>query len=233
MLGDRSEVVTHEDIFPGKKRLKIYTERIEPTGQILLLGYDDYGNWIRTQSTGGQWQDGEYLDLANAPTMTINYFSSVIGVQFTTNPRNGNVYLYEVCPLGIERQIATYEYNIPIPVFRRSVLANIPNYGVPSPEQPGSQQPWNGHCVTALVKTRWVDVQCDTDYPQISNMGAMKAMLQYIYKRDNDKVQDGEAYRQLAITIMNAELKQYNGYASIKNINFMPKALVGSNGNLF
>src|ERR1700677_1276444 len=58
MLGDRSEVVTHEDIFPGMKRLKIYTERIEPAGQILLLGYDDYGNWIRTQSIGGQWQDG-------------------------------------------------------------------------------------------------------------------------------------------------------------------------------
>ena len=64
--------------------------------QILLLGYDDNEQWIRTL-VNGSYTDGEYLTLnaANPPT-TANYFSSIKGVQFTVTPRNGVVNLVEV-----------------------------------------------------------------------------------------------------------------------------------------
>jgi len=225
LLGDRSEVVVNQEIIPGGKRLRVYTERIETTGRILLLGYDDNGNWIRTQPIGGQWTDGEYLTLSNSPATTLNNFSQITGVQFDTTPRNGNTYLYSVDQNNVEMQLASYDYAVDVPVFRRSILGNVPSYQTDDGE-------WTGAFVSALVKTRFMPVIFDTDYPQIGNVAALKLILQYIYKRDNDKIQDAEMYRQDAIQILNDELKQYNGQGSTKTIQFLPRHLWGANSNL-
>jgi hypothetical protein len=221
LLGDRSEVPTNEDIIPGDKRVRVYTERIENKGRILILGYNDAGNWIRTQLPNGEWQDGEYVDLANAPATTHNIFASITGVQFDVTPRNGNTYLYSIDPSNNERQLATYDYSVEIPSFRRSILSGLPN---------GDGQ--NCECVTVLAKMRFIPVIFDTDYCQIGNISAMKSMLQYIYKRDNDKIQDAEMYKQNAIQILNDELKQYNGYGAKKMLDFGPRQVCAASRNL-
>jgi hypothetical protein len=231
IAGDRSEVVSQKEIpFGGGMKLRIYTERIEPTGRILLLGYDDAGNWIRTQKIGGKFTDGEYLDLSISPVTTLSNFANLTGVQFDFAPRNGNVYLYAVSPDNIECHIGTYDYAMEIPVFRRMILAGLPRWNVFNTED---NQEWTGECVTALVKTRFLPVRFDTDYPQISNISAMKSILKYIYKRDNNEIQEAAAYKEDAITILNKELTQYNGYGSRKTIQFLPRSVVGANNNLF
>lgn len=228
LVGDRSEVVLNHDLSGDPKRVKVYTERIETAGQILLLGVDENGNWVRTQDGDGAWVDGEYLDLTATPATSTKYFAppGPTGIQFTSTPRNGNVYLYSLDDAAEEIQLATYDYAVETPVMRRSIFTGFGNGRVNADEEARC------HCVTVLAKTRFMPVRFDTDYPQISNVAALKSMLQYIYKRDNGKPQEAEYYKQEAINILNNELKQYNGYGAKKVLPFLPRQLVGASRNL-
>lgn len=228
MLGDRTEVVLQQEVSAGQKKIQIFTERIETTGNILILGYDDNGNWIRAQRDG-VWQDGELLPLSGVQGQTtINYFSNVTGIQFDYTPRNGNVYVYQLDTLGNQVQLATYDYAVSTPVFRKSILAGLPN---PQFDQNSDGQP-RCQTVQALCKMRFMPVIYDTDYPQVSNIPALKCMLQYIYKRDADKLPEAKVYLEEAKTMINDELKQFNGYGSRKTINWLPFDVWASNKNM-
>ena len=228
MLGDRLETCVQQEISPGQKKLQVFTERIETVGNILLLGYDDNGNWIRTERDG-TWQDGELISLVgDQGKTTINYYSNITGVQFDSTPRNGNVYLYQQDTDGVQVQLANYDYAVDTPVFRKSILQGLPN---PRFDENTDGQP-RCQTVLALCKMRFLPVVLDTDYPQISNIAAMKLMMQYIYKRDSDKLQEAKVYLEEAKQMINDELKQYNGYGARKNINFLRYDVWAASKNL-
>lgn len=227
LLGDRQEVITSEDLRDTPVHLKLYTERIEGDVSVLLLGYDENNNWIRTQDGSGTWQDGEYLSLENltdSGVTSTKLFSALTGVQFTSVPRNGNTYLYQVDGDGVERQLATYDYAVKIPVFRRSALTGF-NWNRSEQER--------AVCLTALCRMRWMPIMADTDYTQISSISAWKEMLMYIYKRDNGKVAEAEAHKQEAINILNNQLSAFNGVGAKRVVNFGPRAILGAPSNLF
>lgn len=230
LLGDRSEHPSMNDINPGSKKLKVYIQRAEAAdSQVLLLGYDDENRWIKT-FVDGEWTDGEYVNLSTTPQTTTNFFSSLTGVQFFSNDRNGDTYLYEVDTLDAdsERWLSTYEYYEETPVFRRSILNGLPNRRLNDDEEDSHCQ-----CVIALVRMRFIPIQRDTDYLQISSLGSLKAILEYIYKRDNGKLQDAMNYKQEAINLLNAQLKQYNGYGAKKVMQFPKRAVIGAGRNVF
>lgn len=215
MLGDREEVCTQEDIVPSSKKVKAYSSLPEDNGtKILLLGYDDNNQWIRTIQSG-VYADGEYLILnASAPPTTVNFFSKITGVQFTTTPRNGLIYITELNTVNnIERTIGTYQYNEEIPVFRRSVLSGFNFVGT------------CGSCITGLVRLRFIPIMFDTDYMQISNISAIKDILLALQRRDDGDTQNAEIYRQSAMRSLDNELKQYQGVAPKKTVNFIKRNL--------
>lgn len=223
LLGDKQEVFTSEDFGPTNGYLRVFTERIESSGSIIFFGYDVSGNWIRTQDGSGVWRDGVYLalaDLTGTGITTPNLFSNFTGVQFTNIPRNGNVYLYHVDELGNQRQLATYDYSMKVPVFRRSILNCLPRHNEQSA------------CATILARMRWQNILSDTDFVQISSVSAWKEILMYLRKRDTGKISEAEAHKQEAINILNAELKQFNGFGAKRVFNWGPRQVYGAATNL-
>lgn len=226
LLGDRQEVCTQEDVSPGGgKKIKAYNQLGADDGtQIILLGYDDNQQWIRTQ-VNGVWTDGEYLTLnVTNPPITQNFFSSITGVQFSITPRNGYVNIAQVDTLNSDAEslISSYAYNESIPVYRRSILT-------------GFQYNWDNVCcntVTALCRLRWMPVYYDTDYIQIGNLVALKNMLISQQKRDNGKPQDAETYRTMAIRELNNELRSYQGLGPKKVVSVQARNLWSSGVNV-
>lgn len=228
ILGDRQEVCMQEDLRENST-LKVYTQRVESSGEIIIMGYDASNIWIRTETTPGSgiWRDGVYLDISNltgAGVSTSQVFSSVTGVQFTVNPRAGNVYLYAVNSILEERQLGSYTYSTKIPVFRKSILTGLPNR-----RDDGDDR---CTCVIIVAKLRFSPIQNPTDYLQITNEAALKCMLRAIFKRDNGKMGEYQELKAEAISLMNDTLKQYNGYGARKTFNFGPKSLLGTHRNM-
>lgn len=220
LLGDRQEVCTMEEVNPYAKRIKAYSSLPADDGtQIILMGYDDSANWIRTQQNG-VYVDGEYLTLNSYnPPQTVNFFSSITGVQFSTTPRNGDITITEVDTLNSnsERFLSTFSYSEAIPIYRRSVLTGFGNESCAT--------------VTALCRLRFMPIVADTDYLQIGNLSALKDMLISLQKRDNGKVQEAEEFRMRAIRSLNNELRSFQGVGPRKIVSAMRRDLwsVGTN----
>jgi hypothetical protein len=220
MLGDREEVCTFEDINGPNKKLMVYNSLPADNGvQVILLGYDQNNQWIRTLQDG-VYTDGEYLTCNTAsPPTTTNFFSSVKGVQFSTTPRNGVINLVGLDTMNAQqRTIASYQYNERIPIYRRSILSGA--------------QFSKCLCVVGLVRLRFVPIMFDTDYLQIGNLAALKSMLIALTKRDNGDAQNYLAFKKMATDALDNELSQYQGKAPKKIMNWQSRGLWGSAANL-
>lgn len=230
-LGDRDEVCTMQDITcGGGKHVKAYSSLPADNGaQIIIFGYDDNLNWIRTQQNG-TYVDGEYLTLnaTTAPT-TVNFFSGISGIQFSVTPRNGDVTITQVDTLNgnVETTLSTYGYNEAVPIYRRSILTGY-GQAVPDPDETTPCYP----ALTALCRMRFVPIIFDTDYLQIGNISALTEMLISLQKRDNGKIQDAEMFRQRAIRALDQELRQFQGVAPKKVVSFQNRSLWGCAPNL-
>lgn len=228
LLGDRAEVCTFVDVVPRNKKIKAYNSVVADNGTtITIYGYDDYNNEVRTL-VGGVWQSGETLTLnATTPPITSSYFSVITGIQFGTNPRNGDVIITQVDTqnLNAETWLSTYAYDEEIPVYRRSILTGLPTLG-------NTIDTAQCQTVTAYVRMRYMPIAKDSDYLQIGNISALKDMLISLQKRDADKLQDAEIYRQRALRALNNELNQYRGVAPRKIMSFQKRALWGSSPNI-
>lgn len=220
MLGDREEVCTFEDIVGANKKLKVYSTLLDDDGtQIILLGYDQNNQWIRTVQ-GGIYVDGEYVTLnAATPPTTTNFFSSIKGIQFSVTPRNGIINLVELDTIALtERTLSSYQYNEQIPIYRRSILSGTAF----------SQC----MCVEGLVRLRLMPIMFDTDYLQIGNLSALKDELLSLQKRDNSDLQNAEALHTRALRALDNELRQYQGQMPKKVISFQSRRLWGSAANV-
>ena len=220
ILGDREEVCTFEDVVGTNKKLKVYNSvPLDDGEKVLLLGYDQNDQWIRTLQDG-IYVDGEYVTLnAASPPTTTNFFTVVKGVQFSVTPRNGVINLVELdTSTSLERTIASYQYNERLPVYRRSILSGTAFSRC--------------MCVTGLVRLRFMPIISDTDYLQVGNLAALKTMLIALQKRDNGDLQNYASFQSAAIKVLDDELRQYSGIAPKKVISFQSRNLWGTSANV-
>jgi hypothetical protein len=220
ILGDREEVCSFEDIEgPDNKLMAGSSLPADDGAWIILLGYDQNQQWIRTLQNG-VYVDGEYLTLnAASPPTTANYFSTLKGVQFSVTPRNGVVNLVAVNEAtGQQRTISSYQYNESVPIYRRSILSGTAFSKCLS--------------VIALVRLRFIPIMFDTDYLQIGNLSALKDMMISLTKRDNGDAQNALAFKQMAMSALDDELRQYQGTAPKKVVSFQSRGLWGMAANM-
>lgn len=185
-------------VSPGKK-LKAQCDVAADIGKtILALGYDDNGNWIRTQNppVTGPWQDGELITLSQAPgTMSINNFSQVTGIQKPVT--SGQLWLYEHnVAANTDRLVANYQYWETAPYY--------PRYLLPLAQNTSTQ-------IDLIGKLAFYPVSNPTDWLLISNLEALKYGCLAVRRNEENRPAEAATFLAMAISELNFELQHYTG----------------------
>lgn len=220
-LIDRGRACLFSDIIGINKTVKVYADVAESaTAVILLLGYDENNNWIRTETSPGSgvWQDGEYVSISTTPQTSTHIFTKITGVQKPIT--QGFVRLYEYdTTLLTQRAIAVYEPDETRPDYRRSVI-------------PGLSQVSGGACetktITANVKLDFIPARNDTDFLVIGNLPAIKDMCQSIRKKENNLLAESAAWEQSAKYELNMELNHRTGSGTVVPVRLPRREVYGA-----
>jgi len=162
----RGNYPTFGEISPPNKKVRFVCERAQDVGKlVLVLGRDDQGNWIRTQLTNGDWQDGEYVPLAedfgpSSGSISAYSFASISDVILPPG-RIGQCWMYEYTDATTQVMIGQYQYWETNPAYARYFFPSIGNNAV-------------GVTVEVMAKLAFIPVAVDTDYLIIGNLGALK-----------------------------------------------------------
>lgn len=214
----RGYYCSFSDIVGTGKKIKMVCDLATDVGKtVLLLGYDDNKNWLRTLQ-GGSYLDGELVTLAQgAGTLSTNNFSSLVGVQFPTD-RDGQVWAYEYnVATTVQRLIGQYQYFETNPSYARYLFPSIRS-GIKS----------DGSCQSTLVeligKLNFIPMKNDTDLCVITSIPALKEMCQAINSSEHEP--DGVKRNQIIATglatakqILDSELDHYRGSGSQLSMN--------------
>jgi hypothetical protein len=219
----RGSFPTFRDIIPSGKKLNVICDLASDVGkEVLALGYDDNGNWIRTDQ-GGTIKDGELIAYAQSGgTISSNYFSSVTDLQLPSD-MNGQAWLYEYKVAdATKRLLSKYEYFETRPSYTRYFFPGI-----------RTSEDEDGNCTRTAVdiigKLEYIPVKVDTDYLIISNIPAMKAMVVAISQAEktpdaNNKAKIIASGYAEALAELNSELSHYIGDV-VRGVNIMDSSL--------
>lgn len=150
--------------------------------QVLVLGYDQNGNWIRTLQNG-VYADGEVLTLAQTPgVISQNFFQIITGIQFVS-AMNGQSWLYgydtSKSP-AVLTLLGHYQYDETKPSYARYYFPSILS------SQSSSSSGCTQTKVEIVGKLDFVPVKNATDYLLIGNLPALKEMMSAIKKAENE-----------------------------------------------
>ena len=215
---DREQVYTFEDV---PKDGNVYYPVIYGTVNELtpgstqrpiltLLGYDQFGKWIRTQNAAGQWIDGMELpingDTPPFATAGVVPISQVTGI--TKPVTNGYVNLYANCPAtGANIFLGSYTPYDTTPYYRGYKIPglNVGNGGGP-------------YFVNVRARRRYYPIQKPSDFLLINSLPALTTMLQAVYYRESKDPQNYAAYKAIAIDILRKEMTAYIGLQRSKPV---------------
>lgn len=177
--------------------------------QVLVLGYDQNGNWIRTVQNG-VYADGEVLTLAQNPgVISQNFFQIITGIQFL-NQMNGQSWLYgyDTANNNLLTMLGHYQYDETNPSYRR--------YFFPSIFSSQSSSGCTQTKVEVAGKLDYYPIKNPTDYLIIGNIPALKEMLSALKKAENepDSVKANQIIAtgmDTAIQVLDAELDHQLG----------------------
>lgn len=213
---------TYRDIIGTDKRIKVYADVAEDADAVItLMGYDENGQWIRTQ-VDGEWIDGEQVAINSAaPQTSTKFFTSLASVQKPET--NGPVRLYEYdTTLLTQRDIAVYDPDETNPAYRRVEIRGLPTSGCCG----------EGDCeevkVTVMAKLEFIPVARDSDWLLIGNLPALKDELQSVMKYENNLAEEGAFWHLKAIDGLRKELRHYVGAGVVQPIKMAPRNLAGA-----
>lgn len=197
-LIDRAEAVTFSDLTGSDKRLRVYSSVSADVGKKLLFqGYDESGEWIRTQ-VDGVYVDGEYITLTSGYVDSVNLFSSVVGVQKPITEGNVKVHEYDTTK-STQRSIAEYEPLETSPTYRRSIIPGITK----------------ATDVVVVGKLRYLPAKNDIDWLFINNLPALKMMVTAIRKEENNIIDEATFAEAKAIQMLNEQLMHHLGDGAV------------------
>lgn len=198
---DREQVATFQDI-PSDGTLyypQLYAGDPSDAGAgIILQGYDPNGNWIRSNNPTIGWQDGVSLTLSNDNhpfAQSPIPFSQVTGVQKDVTGTYVNLYASNnvVTPTFL-CQYAPYDTN---PFYRRYLVPNFTNSLT--------------FRVDTRCRRRFVPIVKPQDSLLITNLPALMMMIQGVFYREAQDLQNYVAYKAGAVGLLKDEMKSYIG----------------------
>lgn len=229
---DQGRAATFDDVTVGQtnRKIRVTTDVAETGTYIWLKGFDENGQWIRTQ-IAGVWYDGERVDLSAAPVTTTNFFTAVSLVH--KDATNGIVRIYEWNndTSAVVKALGAYEPSETDPVYRRIRLPDIDNYPVCCEDDPDET---SNKMVTLLVKLQHIPVSADLDTFVIGNLPALKLMAMSIQAEEEQRYQDSAGLEARARAELDGELAAYLGDGVRVGLSFESYELFGAGqvGNL-
>lgn len=207
---DRGTRVTFDDIYGTDKKLKVISDVTEDDdAQILVQGYDQNANWIRTL-VDGEWIDGEYIDITTAGAFSTNYFTNITGIIKPVT--NGPVRLleYDTTLATVTKALGYYENDEKVPIYRASMIPSLGHRdGCGNVDEDGEQ--CETKQITVIAKLRHIDVVNDNDFFLLGNLAAIKLMAMAILKENRNLFEESMAYEAKAIKELQDELSSYEG----------------------
>lgn len=200
-LLDQDVAAVFSDITGTGKRLRLHTDTltasVDSGTKVLLQGYNDDGEWIRTQD-GSNYVDGEYVTLTTSYVETVNNFISLRGVQKPDTKGNVTVKEFNVSA-GTVRTIAVYEPLENLPTYRRSMIPGVTTSST----------------ITITGKLRFIPAVNDIDWLHINNQPALKLMVMAIRKEENNIIEEAVAYEARAVQALNDQLSHHMGDGAV------------------
>lgn len=221
-LYDRPNACVFADIRGTDKVIRVYADVAEDAdAKILLQGYDENNNWIRTEpnGAGNGWVDGEYVSISTVATDSTKTFSAITGVQKPAT--NGVVRLYEYdTATTVQRAIAVYEPDETRPWYRRSLIGGLSAIS--------NDSDCETKTVTVWVKLDFIPVVNDTDWLVIGNLPAIKDMCQSIRKAEANLFEEATAWEARAVNELQKELRHYRGDGVVNPIRMPSREVYGA-----
>ncbi len=196
---DKEDAVTFLDIPNATGRT--YTLRFDSTGieagteRILVKGYDDNGDWIRSEepASSGTYIDGIYLTIDVASTQKFSEITSIVKDQ-----TKGYLDLVAIDDLAVETTIGEYHPNELKPSYRRYYIPFLSDSTDPV-------------TVRIRARKRFVELVNDNDNLMIPNIDALENMIIAQAKRRAQKPQEYQIFKNLAVNCLTEEANSYNG----------------------
>lgn len=190
------------------KTLKFYSSVTETAAdKIIVRGYDDSGDWVRTQ-VGGSWVDGEHIQvppLSTTPRTSIYNWSAVTDIIKPIT--NGEILLYERNTVtGDQRKIGHYETDETRPSYRRTLVL-----GAGEASADDTAEETCHRTVTAVIKREFMQVRNDNDHLLIGNIPALKEMCMAVRRRETGRIAEAEVYEAKARQLLDREISHYIG----------------------
>lgn len=163
----RGNFATFDDLIGINKKLLLVCDLASDVGkQVLALGYDSNGNWVRT-SQGGTIKDGELITLAQSPgTQSVTKFSSITDLQ-PPSTLDGQWWLYEYnVDTTDQRMIGHYQYWETRPSYPRYRFGGICN------SETAEEGECNKTLIEVIAKLEFIPVKNDSDYLILGNVPA-------------------------------------------------------------
>ena len=206
-LFDRGTACTFNDLAGTNKRIRVVADVAESaTARILLLGYDQNSDWLRTQDAG-IWIDGEYVAINVAGTLSANRFTVLSDVIKPIT--NGVVRLYEYNndTALVSNTLAYYDPDEETPRYRRSLIPNLPLTNTDGTET-----------VDIMAKLDYYAARNDNDFLVISNRHALSHAVRALRYWELDAAganEQGAQHWQLALLALDKELRHHLGSGTV------------------
>lgn len=168
--------------------------------QVLVLGLDSNGNYIRTENPPNVWSDGELISLSQVGTLSTHTFSQITGIQKPITA--GQIWLYEND--GITDTLSGhYQYWETNPFYNRYLVPIIPNQATQ---------------IDLVGKLDFFPVRAPTDWLLIGNLEGLKLGCLAVRRIEENKIEEAATFLALAIAELNAEMAHYNGDGAVPTI---------------
>ena len=206
-VGDGANLIgnfpTFDDVRGVNKLMNVTCDLASDVGkQVLLLGYDENLNWIRTEQDG-VISDGELVTMAqSAGTNSTHLFSSVTDIQ-PPDDLDGMWWLYEYnTDDTTRRMVGRYDYWELRPSYKRYRVNGLWGCAGSSTSDVGCRKV----LIEVLAKVEFIPVKRDTDYLMISNLTAIKdGCLAIRYAEPPADMAKSEMFLQRALRALNLQ----------------------------
>jgi hypothetical protein len=219
-LIDRGTSAVFDEIDGTDSKVMVQASVSEATDKrILIRGYDENANWIRTQDNG-VWIDGEYVTIGTIARYTTHYFTKITEVVKDVTNGPVSIWQYDTSLASATRQLGWYEPDETVPIYRCSLipgLSNVGGCGSHSSDDDDDSCSSNTQ-LTVTAKLRHIDVVVDNDFFLLGSLSALKLMVMSILKEEKNLFDEAQAYEAKALKELQDELHSYEGDGQVPTI---------------